>query len=172
TPTPTPTQAAGGPMEVLDLSFVDPFHGWAIGSICLQPSDCRLQLRITSDGGRTWNAEKAPAEQALGNEGGWQIRFDNVNDGWLYGPRLYATHDGGLTWRDVGPSHVTLSLASSGPVVWAVEADCQKGSCGGLALYMSADFGRTWGRAAAQPFIAGHAAQLVRVSAATGWLLS
>ena len=178
-PTPTPTPAAtqtprpaGAPMQLVDITFADAAHGWAIGSICPQTDNCPLQLRITTDGGRTWFAGNAPAVQALGSGAGWQLRFVSDQVGYLYGPRLYRTGDGGQTWTNAGLAHSTLSLAASGNSAWAIEADCSPGPCLHMTLYASADQGATWSRASAQPAMVGQGAQLLRVSDSMGWVLS
>jgi photosystem II stability/assembly factor-like uncharacterized protein len=173
TTTPTATPRPGGaPMQLIDLAFADASHGWAIGSSCTQSSTCPLQLRITTDGGRAWYAASAPQVQALGGYPGWQVRFVSAQVGWLYGPGLFRTTDGGQTWSDAGFGHAILSIAASGNSVWAVAADCNQGQCLRMTLYRSADQGSSWGRASAQPGTVGQAAQLIRVSDSTGWVLS
>jgi photosystem II stability/assembly factor-like uncharacterized protein len=171
--TPTPTaRPAGTPMQLIDLAFGDASHGWAIGSICPQPDNCPLQLRITTDGGRTWFAGNAPQVQALAGNPGWHIRFVSDQVGWLYGTRLFRTTDGGQTWTDGGLGHAALSLAASGTSVWAIAADCSQGQCLRMTLYNSGDQGRTWSRTGAQPAMVGQSAQLIRVSDSTAWVLS
>ncbi|MDQ6713210.1 MAG: YCF48-related protein [Candidatus Dormibacteraeota bacterium] len=173
TPTATPTpRPAGTPMQLIDLSFADASHGWAIGSVCAQPDNCPLQLRATLDGGRIWFAVSAPQVQALQGNPGWQVRFVSDQVGWLFGPRLFRTTDGGQTWSDAGFGHAVLSLGASGSSVWAVAADCNQGQCLRMTLYRSGDQGRSWSRASAQPAMVGAAAQLMRVSDSTGWVLS
>ena len=173
--TPTATQTprpAGAPMQLIDMTFADPAHGWAIGSLCSQANNCPLQLRITTDGGKSWFAANAPAEQALVGTPEWQVRFVSNQVGYLYGPRLYRTTDGGQTWASTGPAHATLSLAANGNSVWAIEADCNQGNCVRMLLFTSPDQGGTWTRASAQPAMVGAQAQLIRVSDSTGWVLS
>src|SRR5207245_10404532 len=125
--TPTATQTprpAGAPMQLIDMTFADPAHGWAIGNICPQANNCPLQLRITTDGGKSWFAGNAPAEQALAGTPEWQVRFVSDQVGFLYGPRLYRTVDRGQSWTSIGPAHATLSLAANGNYRWATDADC------------------------------------------------
>jgi photosystem II stability/assembly factor-like uncharacterized protein len=56
-----------------------------------------------------------------------EIRFaDNLN-GWVYGPDLWSTHDGGATWTQLtsGPGAATVvDLESSGGSVYAVTERC------------------------------------------------
>lgn len=177
TPTPTPTatqtpRPAGAPMQLIDITFADTAHGWAIGSICSQPDNCPLQLRITTDGGRTWFAGNPPAVQALGVDPGWQLRFVSAQVGYLYGPSLYRTGDGGQTWTNAGLAHSTLSLTASGNSAWAIEADCSQGQCLRMTLYTSQDQGASWSRSSAQPAMVGQQAQVLRVGDSLGWVLS
>ena len=54
------------------------------------------------------------------------MRFRNLLDGWAYGPQLFATHDGGRTWRqitDIPPGRV-IDLATVGDQAFAVLATC------------------------------------------------
>ena len=172
-PTPTPTpRVAGAPMQVIDLFFANPAHGWAIGSSCPQANNCPLQLRMTEDGGRSWFAGNAPNVQALGDGTTWQVRITSDNVGWLYGPQLFRTTDGGQTWSRVGVGHAVLSLASSRNSVWAIMADCNQGRCTGMTLFRSTDQGASWARASAQPGIVGQGVELLRVSDNTGWVVS
>ena len=173
TPAPTPTpRAAGAPMQVIDVAFVDTSHGWAIGTSCPQTDTCPLQLRISDDGGRSWFAGNAPNIAALGNGATWQIRFGSSQVGWLYGPQLFRTTDGGQSWTRVNLGHSVLSLAPSGNSVWAIAADCSQGRCARMAVYRSGDQGATWSRASAQPGMVGQGVELLRASDRTGWVVS
>jgi photosystem II stability/assembly factor-like uncharacterized protein len=159
-------------MQLIDLTFADASHGWAIGSGCNTSSTCPLQLRITEDGGHSWYAGNLPSLPALNGYPEWQIRFAPNQVGWIFGQQLYRTTDGGQSWSRVGLGHSVLSLAASNSSVWAIAADCNQGQCGGLALYRSGDQGASWSRASAQPAMVGQDAQLLRVSESSGWVLS
>ena len=65
-------------------------------------SDICTSIAVTHDYGKTWAGVPAPVTRAAsGLTGVSQMRFlDGVN-GWAYGPELWATHDGGLTWKQV-----------------------------------------------------------------------
>ncbi|MHB8438999.1 MAG: WD40/YVTN/BNR-like repeat-containing protein, partial [Acidimicrobiales bacterium] len=53
-------------------------------------------------------------------------------DGWVYGPSLFATHDGGRSWEAVDLGGAVMSLATSGGVVDAVVVPCSEpATCGG-----------------------------------------
>ena len=57
----------------------------------------------TTNGGRAFTAIHAPpaplVTESSGTSGYAQIRFADANNGFAYGPDLYATHDGGTSWR-------------------------------------------------------------------------
>lgn len=91
------TQAGFGPAAV---SFISASHGWVLGrSGC---ADCAA-LRETRDGGGTWTT-LPPPPAPLGYytsspvTGVTQVAIADAADGFLYGPELLATSDGGRTW--------------------------------------------------------------------------
>ena len=83
------------------MSFVSASQGWVLGG-----SGCAgcAALWETRDGGDTW-AALPPPPAALGYytsapmSGVTQVAFANAASGFLYGPELLATSDGGRTWR-------------------------------------------------------------------------
>jgi photosystem II stability/assembly factor-like uncharacterized protein len=48
------------------------------------------------------------------------VRFADEQDGWAFGPALYATHDGGATWSRERLGGPVLALEPAGRTVWAV----------------------------------------------------
>jgi photosystem II stability/assembly factor-like uncharacterized protein len=81
----------------------------------------------TSTYGQSWYKVGAPAAgPPNGSAGVSQVRFLNLQDGWAYGPQLFATHDGGQTWTKIaglGPGRV-IDLATVGDRAFAVLATC------------------------------------------------
>ena len=95
----------------------------------------------TTDGGKTWPAVTVALPDAVtGGVAEATLSFPNRTAGWLlasggaapfYGPAaLYATTDGGATWRRVGASTPNLSFkggglpgVSGGGVVFLTSAD-------------------------------------------------
>jgi hypothetical protein len=102
----------------LDASFISGSAGWMLG-LALTGRQ-RLELYKTVDGGRRWAALPAPPASWRWHQGTAQpngvsgVTFADARNGWLYGPGLWASHDGGMTWR---------RLAVHGAQVDSVQAD-------------------------------------------------
>ena len=103
----------------------------------------------SADQGRTWT-EVASAGLTGQIE---QIQFVDAKLGWaLAGSQLYATADGGRTWRTIGPGKAPGPLPTAPPLVAPeVETshliDAQHGIAsltGSPDLYITADGGTTW----------------------------
>lgn len=133
-PAPSPSPAVSPSAEpkaepvpagfgALSTSWVSERAGWVLGVVPCSGGRCTALVR-TSDGGGTWTPVPGPqvppaaAPDALAAR---RIRFANLSDGWVFGPGLWATHDGGMRWARVllpGASGATISSleASSGRV--------------------------------------------------------
>lgn len=146
------------------------FLPWSVSSVSAQVSfvlgdaPCSrppcTSMVVTGDGGRTWHGLPAPRAALLYNRFGAglppgvvsEVRFANVRDGWVFGGGLYATHDGGRHWRDVGfddPGGSTLmvqQLETDGQTAFAVAASCNTagGMCQNFRLYQAAAGSDTW----------------------------
>ncbi|HWL36194.1 MAG TPA: hypothetical protein VNQ77_08355 [Frankiaceae bacterium] len=106
-----------------DVAFASPLLGWAVGQRCAA-AHCETVLRRTVDGGLTWLKLPDPGK-------GWDgedphapgkvtsVTFADARLGWLYGEDVLVTHDGGLTWKDIG-SRFTYDVVPRGDAVWAV----------------------------------------------------
>ena len=108
----------------LSATFVTPEHGWMLGDLPCSTGRC-LQIRVTADGGRSWPTvaaiPTALREQAVagGDSNFTKIRFADPRNGWIFGRYVWATHDGGQTWREVAnDNRRPYSLAAGGGVVW------------------------------------------------------
>jgi photosystem II stability/assembly factor-like uncharacterized protein len=120
--TPTFAQPAGGPVpsgfQAASVTFVSPSDGWVLGTAPCASAPCTSVLH-TTDGGHTWvgiPAPKAPlAVDGSAQSGVSVLRFADANDGWAFGPDLWATHDGGRTWHKV-------TVPGSDGRVYALEA--------------------------------------------------
>ncbi len=184
-PTVTPVPKLPSPVpdttlyvRVVDLSFINATRGWALLSSCKGP-DCQANLRMTTDGGRSWHPEAAPAVKPgfIDNSGQHHdmvngVHFANAQDGWLYGPGLYATHDGGTTWQAEKFSEDIVELTSVGNTVWATTRTCALANVCKFGLLLSTDNGHTWKNVAALPNLDGLTLRMAALTPQDVWLLS
>lgn len=131
------------------VTFIGPHSGAVLGQLGSPCHGVCTALAGTSDYGQNWYSFSAPAAAGpAGDAGVSQVRFYNWNDGWVFGPELYATHDGGKTWKKPTglPSGRVIDLAAVSGRVFAVLASCTGGGaayatgCTSFAL-ISADTG-------------------------------
>jgi hypothetical protein len=145
---------SGGPLTVLSASFVSASVGWLLATPCAdQVQTCRTVVaRKTVDGGRTWSAVHAPdappADIFQGspsaNEVG-MIVFTSARAGWAFGPALWQTGDGGLTWRKMrGPGGPVQDLGVAGGRVLVVTSRCRNGSDCTFRVYSAPDGSDDW----------------------------
>jgi photosystem II stability/assembly factor-like uncharacterized protein len=83
----------------------------------------------TADGGRSFTRLPAPPLPTDGTVG--RLRFANRRDGFAYVSHttvLYATHDGGVSWRRLALGDV-LDLTTAAGNVYAVTARCSVQGC-------------------------------------------
>ena len=153
TTTPAAPPPAGGPVaagfRAQSATFVSADQGWVLGTAPCATAPCTSVVR-TSDDGSTWSGIPAPTDglenpqSASTTPGGVsEIRFaDNLN-GWVFGPDLWSTHDGGEMWSHItsgaGAARV-VDLESSGGFVYVVTEQCsdQASTCPGQ-LWRSAN---------------------------------
>ena len=123
-----PTAVPAG-LQPASASFVSPAWGVALGGVGCGPDHaCRARLAATSDGGAHWRALTAPrtflqrpADRSRPAQVS-QVVFASRQDGWLYGPGLWATHDDGAHWRRILlPGNVVPALGG-GVVAMAASA--------------------------------------------------
>jgi hypothetical protein len=129
------------------VTFVSATTGFVIGIDSSCPAGTCVALARTTDGGTSWMAVPAPA-------GGYvshgappsstvaavsEVRFADELDGWVFGPSLFATHDGGTTWQQVNLSGSVISLETSGAYVDALVSPCtgEQECAGPLVLYQA-----------------------------------
>jgi len=131
-----------GTFSPIDASFTSASDGWLLGVVM---NDCAtgaaIEARATVDGGQHWAHATAPpapwggvAPNGPGNvplDGVTRVLFANAEDGWAYGPGLWATHDGGVSWHEVSTHrHVVYSMAvTSGYAVATFD------TCGSVGPY-------------------------------------
>lgn len=123
----------GGPVPVdfaaASATFVSPQTGWVLGTAPCGSGLCTSLVR-TRDGGKTWVAIPAPAADlsVAQPSGVAKIRFADADNGWAFGPELWATHDGGAHWSRSTPlglekGHTVSDLAAAAGVVHASVVD-------------------------------------------------
>ncbi len=121
-PTPSPSPArtmpagsAAAALSVESVTFVSTEEGWVLGTLpCSAARECIALLR-TEDGGQSWVAvTPPPSYRSTGDGGVSEVRFANSQDGWVFGPDLWSTHNGGATWTQTlipGPASTQYAVA-------------------------------------------------------------
>ena len=105
----------------MSVTFVSTEQGWVLGSAPCATGRCPA-IAHTLDGGKTWTTINAPATKIADGpyvdssfDAVSGLRFADSRDGWAFGPELWATHDGGATWKkqDVLSGAPVRALASA-----------------------------------------------------------
>ncbi|HEY5487275.1 MAG TPA: hypothetical protein VIK06_06485 [Candidatus Limnocylindrales bacterium] len=132
-PSPTSPDAIPADFEPLSVTFVSADMGWVLGMDLGCASDpCPAIVVRTLDGGRTWTRIAAPptSHSTTGLQAGngvSNLRFADALDGWAFGPGLWATHDGGKTWKQLTipglPGAAVAALEASAGAVQVVAYD-------------------------------------------------
>jgi photosystem II stability/assembly factor-like uncharacterized protein len=178
---------AAGPVPLnfrpTSVTFIGPHIGWVIGQAGT-PGHCATayctSVARTGDAGTSWSGGPAPVtSQADGAAGVSQIRFLDAQDGWAFGPQLYATHDGGRTWAQVGTSGLRVTgLETVGDRAFALFASCTgtgpafAGRCASYTLYSSPAARDDWTPVGpATTGLAGRAATMM-LTGTRGYLLA
>lgn len=121
TASPGPSASQPTSLQPVSATFISPATGWLLADRCgpgAQPQSCSVVMRKTTDGGRQWFPVPAPRAVPGGVPGGpaggvAQVRFADAATGWVFGPDLWVTHDGGASWRQ---------LSTHGLMVTSLEA--------------------------------------------------
>ncbi|HEV2371588.1 MAG TPA: hypothetical protein VGS19_05395 [Streptosporangiaceae bacterium] len=144
--------------QVSSATFVGNQTGFVLGQAGT-PGQCGppkayvcTSLARTDNAGGSWSGVPAPVAGAPnGSTGVSQVRFLNTGYGWVYGPQLFATTDGGLTWARVGTHGQRVTdLETIDGRVFAVWADCRgsgadfAAGCTSFSLYSSAAGTSNW----------------------------
>jgi hypothetical protein len=105
-PTVAPSGPDGGPVPAdftaASVTFVSLQTGWVLGTAPCTSPPCTSLVR-TRDGGASWVGIPAPPVGLATDRaaGVGKVRFADTDNGWAFGPDLWATHDGGATWKPV-----------------------------------------------------------------------
>ncbi len=94
-------QESPTPLYLFSLDMIDAKEGWAVGD--------RATTLHTRDGGQTWQPGKLTSTEALTEEEAvlaedpvlYGVQFTDARHGWIVGEfgNIYATTDGGVTWK-------------------------------------------------------------------------
>jgi hypothetical protein len=160
--TATPQPPAARPpvpanFAATSVTFIGTLTGWVLGQAGV-PGHCPIvaqdctSIARTDDGGATWYGVRAPVTGAPdGPSGVSQIRFLNRDNGWAFGPELFATHDGGRTWTRISTGGLRVTaLEARGDRAFAVWARCTgtgpafAANCTGFAVYSAAAGRNQW----------------------------
>jgi hypothetical protein len=87
-------------------------------------------LATSLDAGETWtNVGTVPAALTGASPAITKVRFATASDGWVFGPQLWATHDGGHTWRQIPTPGPVSDVEASGGLAYALVASCGTPPC-------------------------------------------
>jgi hypothetical protein len=151
------SRARAASFDPRSVTFVSSQTGWVLGTTsCASAGRC-LELRRTGDSGTSWSLQRLPAsllsaaDRKVGGQPatdagtGLSVRFADPRDGWIYGqlavassagvgtePNLWATHDGGRTWRKqrlswLGKQSSILDLEAAAGAVHLLTTDDSPG---------------------------------------------
>jgi photosystem II stability/assembly factor-like uncharacterized protein len=146
--------ASGNPpppkgLEADSASFVTAQTGYVLGARHCSRLPCAARLSRTTNGGKTWSAVTTPAVSlvepfsAAPASGVDTVRFASASDGWLFGPALWATTDGGAHWKRVSIPGDVVALATGGGEAYAA-TEAPDGSLLAAKLYRSAVGSSKW----------------------------
>lgn len=146
-PTTSITISAPPPTEgMAQVAFLSPEDGY--GLIVNQDSGrCSSSVASTADGGSTFSTPVVAAMWPCTN--GYQetsLSVDDAGDGFVYGPGLYESHDGGKTWTNESPTDTVLDVVPLGQSIWMLQTPCSASATSPcpMSLDTSNDGGRTW----------------------------
>jgi photosystem II stability/assembly factor-like uncharacterized protein len=139
------------PLRLESLAFSNPIDGYGLFSkVSANGQRCFDYVGRTSDGGANFSDIVLAHEWNCANgELPSTLTFDAQGDGFLYGPSLSVTHDGGRTWTNQHPAGAVVAITGIGRSLWKLESICTKGEsrtsgeCP-LLLETSSDGGRAW----------------------------
>jgi YVTN family beta-propeller protein len=123
---PGPAVAVPTGFRPVSASFLSRASGFVLGGVgCAPGKACVARLVATTDGGARWHVVKAPAVRLSGLSAGGSVSgvvFASARVGWLYGPGLWSTRDGGAHWRKLALGGAVRQMAASAGRVYAVVA--------------------------------------------------
>jgi photosystem II stability/assembly factor-like uncharacterized protein len=70
-----------------------------------------------------------------------KVRFADARDGWAFGPQLWATHDGGMSWHQLATTMHAFDVEASAGLVYLLAAGCSTDSCSAPVKLLKAPVG-------------------------------
>jgi hypothetical protein len=113
-------------------SWTTPDHGWLLGAAPCAQGSCTTVVG-TRDGGTSWSTLGALGAPLTNEDatGVMEVVFADDLHGWAYGPALWATSDGGVTWQQqaspAGSGLPVMALAGDATAVYAAVSACPFG---------------------------------------------
>jgi photosystem II stability/assembly factor-like uncharacterized protein len=130
---PARDAAAAARFGPTSVTFASPEHAWALGTAPCRSAGACLQLRESTDAGRSWSRQAlpaallaaadarvggTPADLYEGAGAALNVRFADARDGWIYGGLAVAAKPGG----PVTGIRATLWSTHNGGVSWKQQA--------------------------------------------------
>ncbi len=177
--TPEATATSFRTSRILDLAYAGRI--WAlVGADENGPtlsSAASLTLIGSTDGGQTWDAHSIPGAIQGGNFLVQRLAFLDQNTGWVYGPRLFATQDGGRSWKEIQTSEeiaAVLPASGAGGQTWALAGSCPAagGNCSYHLFSLDPQAGTLEPLAGYEALRAGQQAVLIRSGEQTAYLFA
>jgi hypothetical protein len=132
------------------VAFVNASRGYGVFTV-IGNETCSDRVGRTTNGGISfsrpviavsWPCSKPAPVSSL--------RFDDDGDGFLYGPRLFISHDNGTAWSQSRQQGEVMSIDAIGTSIWMLEtthlvaSNTPADSTVSLRLLSSINGGRTW----------------------------
>jgi photosystem II stability/assembly factor-like uncharacterized protein len=119
-------------------------------------SRCTAVVARTADGGATFTAPHSVTSAGCARGLSWQLTSDGRGDVFLYGPGVFASHDGGRSWHRMTAPGRTVAVVARRRSIWLLRLSCKVRPISSpvrcrLHLMTSADGGLTWRAAVRQP---------------------
>jgi photosystem II stability/assembly factor-like uncharacterized protein len=114
----------------MSVTFVSPQDGFVLGQVTCRGTLC-YGLAKTTDAGHSWTFVADLPVAPANNQPITKVRFADARDGWAFGPQLWATHDGGVSWHQLAQAGPVADVEAAAGVVYALAATCGAEPCAG-----------------------------------------